>query len=134
MKLAIALLGLFLSLAAFHADAQTVSLEQVQERAIEFPEVMPEFPGGEEGLKKYMAENLKYPDGAEERKVQGTVVVIGIIETDGAMEHVVVLRGIDPYADEEALRLVREMPKWKPGMNNGKLARTLMRVPVTFEL
>lgn len=121
-------------LASAPSGAQTVSLEQAQEQITDSPEVMPEFPGGEDSLRKYLRSNLKYPEDGEKKKIQGTVTVIGIVETSGYLERVVVLRGIHPEADEEAVRLVRDMPRWQPGTVQGKPVRTLMRIFVNFEL
>lgn len=136
MKHFIAWLMLALSgiLVSMPSGAQTVSLEQAQELTTDSPEVMPEFPGGEEGLRKYLRDHLQYPEDGEEKKIQGTVTVIGIVETSGHLERVVVLRGIHPDADEEAVRLVRDMPRWKPGTVQGKPVRTLMKIFVNFEL
>lgn len=127
-------LALFAMLASIRSGAQIISMEQSQELTTDSPEVMPEFPGGEAGLRRYLRENLQYPGHGEERRIQGTVTVIGIIETDGSMDRVAVLRGIHPDADEEAARLVRAMPRWKPGTVQGRPVRTLMKILVTFEL
>lgn len=97
-------------------------------------EEMPEFPGGHDGLIKFISSNLVYPDSAKVHEKQGTVYVTYLIEKDGSVSHVKVLRGFDKYCDAEALRVVKMMPKWKPGKQKGKAVRVHFNLPLKFAL
>ena len=94
----------------------------------------PEFPGGIEALYKYLAENIKYPEQAKAEGVQGRVFVRFVIEADGSITNAQVLRSIGGGCDEEALRVVNAMPKWKPGMQDGKPVRVQYNLPIIFKL
>ncbi len=94
----------------------------------------PEFPGGINGLLNYLSKNIKYPKEAAERGVQGTVYVQFIIGSNGKIRNAKILRGIDSYCDEEALRVVKMMPDWEPGIQNGKKVTVLFQIPVKFRL
>lgn len=96
------------------------------------PEVYPEFPGGEVALYKFISDNLLYPDS--NKKVQGTVRVQFIIEEDGSISNVIVKRPFGYGLDEEAIRLVKSMPKWKPGSMNGKTVRMKYQIPIKLIL
>ena len=97
-------------------------------------ESMPEFPGGEPSLYKYLAENIKYPQMAKESGIQGRVFVTFVVERDGSVTDVRVLRGIGGGCDEEAIRVVKAMPKWTPGKQRGKSVRVQYNLPVKFTL
>ena len=97
-------------------------------------EQMPEFPGGMEALRKYIADHIKYPEIAKENEIEGTVVVKFIINRDGTVSKVSVLRGVDPVLDSEAVRVVRTLPKFKPGMNCGCPVKVWFTLPVVFKL
>ena len=97
-------------------------------------ESMPEFPGGEPALYKYLAENIKYPQMAKESGIQGRVFVTFVVERDGRVTDVRVLRGIGGGCDEEAIRVVADMPKWTPGKQRGKPVRVQYNLPVKFTL
>lgn len=97
-------------------------------------EVMPEFPGGMEAMMKYFAENIKYPEEAKEKGISGRVFVQFVIEKDGSVSNVKVLRSIGGGCDEEAVRVVKGMPKWKPGMQKGKAVRVHYNLPLNFKL
>jgi protein TonB len=97
-------------------------------------EVMPEFPGGKEALFAYIGKNLKYPEQAVEEGIEGVVYVTFVVEVDGSIAGVKVLRGIGGGCDEEALRVVRGMPNWKPGMQAGKPVRVKYNLPIRFKL
>jgi protein TonB len=99
-----------------------------------FVEEQPEFPGGEEALMNYLASNLRYPEQAKELDIQGTVIIEFVVETDGSVTNVVVKRGIGGGCDEEAVRVVKSMPKWKPGKQRGKPVRARYNLPVRFQL
>lgn len=95
---------------------------------------MPSFPGGDSGLSQYLAQNIKYPLEAQEEGVQGRIFVKFIIEADGSVSHVKVARPFDPYLDWEAVRVVKSMPKWTPGVLQGKAVRVSYTVPINFVL
>jgi len=97
-------------------------------------ESMPEYPGGEAALYKYLAENIKYPQMAKESGIQGRVFVTFVVERDGRVTDVRVLRGIGGGCDEEAIRVVQGMPKWAPGKQRGKSVRVQYNLPVKFTL
>ncbi len=97
-------------------------------------EQMPEFPGGSAALMKYLSENVKYPVVAQENGVQGRVVVSFVVEKDGSITDVKVVRSVDPSLDREAARVVSSMPKWIAGQQNGTAVRVKFNVPVTFRL
>lgn len=93
----------------------------------------PEFPGGDMGLMKYLAENTKYPEIAKENGISGRVFVQFVIDKTGAVTRVKVLRGVDPVLDAEAIRVVTAMPRWKPGMQRGKAVPVTYQVPINFK-
>jgi protein TonB len=97
-------------------------------------ESMPEFPGGEKALQEYLKDNLQYPESAKEAGIQGRVFVTFVVESDGTIRDVKVLRGIGGGCDEEAVRVVKEMPEWKPGMQRGKPVRVQYNLPIKFTL
>lgn len=94
----------------------------------------PSFPDGESAMKSYLNSNVKYPDVAQENGVQGRVIVESIIEKDGSMSDVKVIRSVDPSLDREALRVVKAMPKWTPAKLKGIPVRTKCTTPVVFRL
>ena len=94
----------------------------------------PEFDGGMEGLYKYLSSNIHYPEKAKEEKIQGRVFVTFVIEKDGSVSDAKVIRGIGGGCDEEALRVVNNMPKWKPGKQKGKPVRVQYNLPIYFQL
>jgi TonB family protein len=97
-------------------------------------EEMPKFPGGEKALINYLAKNIKYPDKAKKDKVQGRVFVSFVVEKDGSIGDVKVLRGIGGGCDEESIRVVQNMPNWTPGMQRGKAVRVAYNLPIKFSL
>lgn len=97
-------------------------------------EQMPEFPGGMKELLKFLQNNLKYPENAMKNNVQGRVIVQFVVEKDGTLTEFKVARSVDPDLDAEALRVLQTMPKWKPGMQRGKIVRVKFTVPVSFKL
>ena len=98
------------------------------------PETMPQFPGGQGVLMKYLAANIKYPASAVKAKKQGRVIVTFIVQKDGSITHAKIAKSIDPELDAEALRIVKGMPKWTPGTQNGKPVSVRYMVPVKFSL
>ena len=110
-----------------------VEEEEVEEQQIfQVVEEMPEFPGGMAECMKFLAKNIKYPTIAQENGVQGRVIVQFVVNKDGTIVDPVVVRSVDPYLDKEALRVIKAMPKWKPGKQRGKAVK--YTVPVTFRL
>lgn len=107
-----------------------------QEQPIKFTVVqkIPEFPGGWSAFMQWLTKNLKYPRQAQQRKIQGMVVVSFIVNKDGTVSDVKVSTSVDPLLDREALRVMKMMPKWKPGMDHNKVCRTMVAVPVVFQL
>lgn len=97
-------------------------------------EKMPEFPGGQDGLIAFLAKTIQYPKEAQEKGLQGRVVCSFIVEKNGSLSDVKVIRGIDPSLDQEALRVISVMPKWTPGTQRGKAVRVKYTVPLTFTL
>ena len=95
---------------------------------------MPEFPGGSAKLMEYIQKNIKYPMMARESDIQGRVFVNFVVEPDGSISNVAVLRGIGGGCDEEAVRVVNSMPKWKPGKQRGSAVRCAYTVPIIFKL
>ena len=97
-------------------------------------EEMPQFPGGQAALLEYLAKNIKYPVVAEENGVQGRVIVTFVVERDGSITDVRVVKSVDPSLDKEAARVFKSMPKWQPGKQNGSAVRVKYTVPVQFRL
>ena len=97
-------------------------------------EQMPMFPGGDAALMGYLRDNIHYPTVAAENGVQGRVVVGFVVERDGSITDVNILRSVDPSLDREAMRVVKSMPRWTPGKQNGSAVRVKYQVPVTFRL
>lgn len=97
-------------------------------------EQMPVFPGGEEALRKYIAQSVKYPAIAQENGIQGRVFVSFVVNTKGEVTDVKIARGVDPNLDKEAIRVVNNMPKWAPGKQRGKPVKVSYTVPINFVL
>ncbi len=109
--------------------------EEEEEVVFVIVESMPEFPGGQQALFKYLSENIKYPVIAQENGIQGRVVCQFVVNKDGSIVDIVGVRsGGDPSLDKEAVRVIKSMPKWKPGKQRGKAVRVKYTVPVSFKL
>ena len=109
--------------------------EEEEEVVFVVVETMPEFPGGQQALFKYLSENVKYPVIAQENGIQGRVICQFVVNKDGSIVEVEVVRsGGDPSLDKEAVRVIKSMPKWKPGQQRGKPVRVKYTVPVNFKL
>ena len=93
-----------------------------------------EFPGGMAECLKFIGKNIKYPTIAQENGVHGRVIIQFVVNQDGSIVDPVVMRSVEPYLDKEALRVIKMMPKWKPGKQRGKAVRVKYTVPVTFKL
>lgn len=114
--------------------APVVVEEVVEEEIFQVVEEMPSFPGGMGELMKFLGNNIKYPAVAQENGIQGRVIIQFVVEKDGSVANPVVVKGVDPALDKEALRVVKSMPKWTPGKQRGKAVRVKYTVPVTFRL
>lgn len=108
--------------------------EEKEEPIFFIVEEMPEFPGGELALRKYIAESIKYPVIAQENGVQGKVYVNFVVGKDGRVSDAKVIRSIDPSLDQEALRVINSLPRWKPGKQRGEPVRVSFSVPISFVL
>ncbi len=97
-------------------------------------EEMPKYPGGMDAMISYLVNNIKYPEDAKKNKITGRVFVSFVVEKDGSIEHVKILRGIGGGCDEEAMRVVQNMPKWIPGKQKGKAVRVAYNLPIKFAL
>ena len=93
-----------------------------------------EFPGGQGALMKWLSQNVRYPETAQQNDVQGRVIVKFVVEKDGSIGTATILKGVDKDLDREALRVVKKMPKWQPGKNNGVAVRSYFNLPVVFKL
>lgn len=108
--------------------------EKVEEKPFQTVEQMPTFPGGDAELMKYISSNLKYPIVAQENGISGRVTLRFVVTATGEISDVQVLRGFDPSCDKEAIRVVKSMPKWIPGKQNGRNVPVYFTIPVTFKL
>lgn len=105
-----------------------------EEPIFEMVETMPKFPGGTSGLMQYLARNIKYPVTAQEKKLQGRVIIQMVIGKDGSISNAKVLRSVSPALDTEAMRVVSNMPKWEPGLQRGQAVAVKYTLPITFRL
>ena len=93
-----------------------------------------EFPGGQAALMKWLSNNIRYPEAAQQNDIQGRVIVKFVVEKDGSIGAATIAKGVDKDLDREALRVVKKMPRWQPGKNNGVAVRSYFTLPVTFRL
>lgn len=93
-----------------------------------------EFPGGAAAMMKWLSNNIRYPESAQQNGISGRVVVKFVVEKDGSIGNPTIVKGVDRDLDQEALRVVKRMPKWQPGKNNGQPVRSYFNLPVTFRL
>ena len=117
----------------------TVPIDIIEEEIVEelpfiIVENMPTFPGGEKKMLEYVAKNVKYPQLAKEVGTQGRVFVSFVVKKDGSITNVTILRGIGSGCDEEAIRVVKSMPKWNPGLQCGRAVRVSCNLPINFKL
>lgn len=126
---------LFLALGAQAQSVDNVNSNAAKESVYDQVEVKPEFPGGMPALVKYLQENIKYPSAALAEKAQGKAFVRFVVEKDGSITNTEIIKSTgNIYLDEEALRVASNMPKWKPGMQQGKPVRVFFMLPVSFKL
>jgi len=114
--------------------AQPEPPKEEETKVFDVVEQMPSFPGGQSALFQWLSSNIKYPVVAEENGVQGRVIVTFVVERDGSITDVKVVKSVDPSLDKEAVRVTKSMPKWIPGKQNGSAVRVKYTVPVTFRL
>ena len=118
-----------------HRDFQREMPQKSNDNTVyDVVEVMPSFPGGEQNLHSWLTNNLRYPAAAANNGIQGRVIVQCIIEKNGSITIDKVSRGVDPLLDQEALRLIKAMPKWNPGKQNGYAVRTKRMIIVPFKI
>ena len=130
-------LMLMLALLGFGAAAQsevTPAATADEDEVFVIVEQNPEFPGGMEGLYRYLATNINYPDEAKAKNIEGRVLVSFVIERDGSVSNVRAVRSPDEMLGREAERVVKAMPKWKPGKQQGKAVRVQYNLPINFKL
>lgn len=109
-------------------------VEEMKEETLTVVDVMPQYPGGDRELLKFIAQSIKYPTDAQEAGVQGRVICSFVVDKKGNIVEPKIIRGIDPSLDAEALRVIGMMPRWTPGRQDGKAVRVLYTVPITFRL
>ena len=115
-------------------SAQKTVVSEKDKKVYDVVEQLPEYPGGMPAMIDFLQTNMKYPKDAEKQKVEGRVLVMFIVETDGSVSDVKVARNVFPSLDEEAVRVVEAMPKWIPGKEKGKAVRVKYTLPVVFRL
>ncbi|MFB6316943.1 energy transducer TonB [Saccharicrinis sp. FJH54] len=109
--------------------------EEIDENVVfQIVEKMPSFPGGEAAMMKFLSDNIKYPTIAQENGIQGRVYVNFVVSKTGEISNIKVVRGVDPALDQEAIRVVKSMPKWEPGEQRGKPVNVSFMLPINFVL
>ena len=108
--------------------------EEVTEEIFVVVENQPQFPGGNAAMMKFLSDNIKYPVIAQENGIQGRVICNFVVERDGSITDVQVVRGVDPSLDKEAIRVIQQMPRWTPGKQRGQAVRVRFTLPVVFRL
>ena len=114
--------------------AQKTVVAQKEQKVFDIVEQMPEYPGGMEALFKYLSENVKYPEDAKKQKIEGRVLASFVVETDGSITNVEVVKPAFPSLDAEAVRVLSSMPNWIPGKQNGEVVRVKYTVPLVFNM
>ena len=133
-KIAFMLLMALLSTTTITAQKTVVSKKQSKEVVFDIVDQMPEFPGGLDSLMSFLTSTIKYPKEAMDKKIEGRVMVKFIVEKDGQVSEPEIVNSAFPALDEEALRVIQCMPKWKPGKQNGNVVRVSFTLPVAFRL
>lgn len=116
------------------ASAQKTVVSQKNEKVFDVVEQMPEYPGGMQALFEFLKENIKYPEDAQKQKVEGRVLAKFVVETDGSISNIEVVKHAFPSLDAEAVRVIQAMPKWAPGKQKGQAVRVKFVVPINFNL
>jgi len=122
-------------------ETKPIAIKQTQDnnteldsKSFDITDRNPEFPGGDNELLNYISNNLKYPESAKANGISGRVPILLTINEKGEITDAKVIRGICPELDEEAVRLVKAMPKWEPGYENGKAKTSYLMLPINFKL
>ena len=115
-------------------EVTVVGYAQLTDKVYESAEVMPEFPGGQAELLKFVAKSIKYPTEAQRKGAQGRVIVKFVVEKNGSISNIHVVKGLDPLLDAEAIRVCTTMPTWAPAQQEGKAVRCYYTIPVTYSL
>jgi len=126
------IIGLLIFQVSFAEDIQQDTAKH--EMVYDMPEHMPQFPGGADKMEHFIFSNIKYPLKAKEQKIQGKVYVQFIVEKDGSISEIKIRRGAHELLDQEAIRVVKMMPNWKPGTMRGRKVRVRYTLPITFHL
>ena len=116
------------------ATAGAQQTEKPCDKVYDIVEVMPQFPGGQGELMKFLRNNVKYPAEAQKKKIERRVIVTFVVDKKGRVVNPMVERSVHPLLDAEALRVVKRMPKWTPGRMNGESVNVKFRLPITFKL
>jgi protein TonB len=130
----LATLSVLAILFTINTTAMAQNKKTSNDKVFEKVEDMPEFPGGEQAMMDFVSKNVVYPKEAQEKGISGRVMVSFIVEKDGSVNEVKIVRGIGGGCDEEAVRVVKAMPKWKPGKEKGKPVRVSYMMPIIFKL
>lgn len=131
-KTVILTLAALLTFSCAQASSLTETLVPGKGQVYDKVDVMPDFPGGHIKMIEFLCENIKYPKEAAERGEQGKVCVGFVVDTDGSITDVSVVRSVSKVLDEAAVEIVKKMPKWTPGMHQGKTVRVKLMLPITF--
>ncbi len=115
-------------------SASPTALPEPEDEQVRVVEQLPEFPGGIVAFMKWLTKNLQYPPSARQQKIEGKVVVTFIVNKDGTISEPKVVTSVSPALDKEAMRLMALMPRWTPGIENGKPCRTMFVIPIVFKL
>lgn len=134
MKYLLLLAAIAFSSLTFAQKADSTTAPKSTAPVYRVVQVMPEYPGGKDSLTAYIQTHLKYPRSAKENRIEGTVVTEFTIETDGTVSDIKVKKAVSPKLDDEAVRLVKTLPAFKPGSQQGKAVRVIYSVPVVFKI
>jgi protein TonB len=115
-------------------SAQKTVVSQKNDKVFDVVEQMPEYPGGMQALFEFISQNIKYPADAQKQKVEGRVLAKFVIETDGSISDIEVVKNAFPSLDAEAVRVIQAMPKWIPGRQKGQAVRVKFVMPINFSL
>ena len=115
-------------------SAQKTFVAKKNQKVFDIVEQMPEYPGGQAALFEFISKNVKYPDDAVKKKVEGKVFVTFVVDTDGKITDVSLMRKVFPSLDAEAIRVISAMPNWIPGKQKGQVVRVKYTVPIMFRL
>jgi len=130
----IVLIALMAAFGFSTASAQKTVVSQKNEKVFDVVEQMPEYPGGMEALFEFLKNNIKYPEDAQKQKVEGRVIATFVVETDGSISNIEVVKHAFPSLDNEAVRVIQAMPNWTPGKQKGQAVRVKYTIPINFNL